>query len=141
MRYLLDTNVISEAVSRRPDPRVFGWGLQQSSSDLFVSVLSLGEIRRGIELRFPDARRGVLENWLSTVLPVEFQGRILPIDDTIALEWGRISAEAQKQGRVLPIADGLLVATAIVHRMTLVTRNERDCAGRGALTLNPWTDA
>lgn len=139
MRYLLDTNAISEGVSRRPNPGVLAWGLQQSSLDLFVSVLSLGEVRKGVELRFHDARRSVLEHWLGTLLPAEFRGRILPIDENVALEWGRISAEGQKQGRVLPTTDGLLVATAIVHGMTLVTRNERDCSGRGASTFNPWT--
>jgi predicted nucleic acid-binding protein len=140
MRYLLDTNVLSEGVSPRPDPGVLAWGLRQSSHDLFVSVLSFGEVRKGIELRFQDARRGVLENWLSTLLPAEFRGRILPVDQTVAVQWGRVAAEGQKNGRVLPTMDGLLVATAIVHGMTLVTRNERDCAGRGVPTLNPWTD-
>ena len=139
MRYLLDTNVLSEGVAPRPNPGVLAWGLNQSSLDLFVSVLSFGEIRKGIELRFHDARRGALETWLSSVLPAEFRGRILPVDENVALEWGRVAAEGQKKGRVLPTLDGLLVATAIVHGMTLVTRNERDCAGRGAPTLNPWT--
>ncbi|MFL5539628.1 MAG: type II toxin-antitoxin system VapC family toxin [Longimicrobiaceae bacterium] len=139
MRYLLDTNVLSEGVSRRPNPGVLAWGLQQSSLDLFVSVLSFGEIRKGIELRFQDVRRAALENWLSTLLPAEFRGRILPVDEQVALEWGRVAAEGQKQGRVLPTTDGLIVATAIVHGMTLVTRNERDCAGRGAPALNPWS--
>ena len=79
------------------------------------------------------------ENWLANVLPHQFYGRIFPVDEPVALEWGRITAEEQKKGRVLSSVDGLLVATAIVHGMTLVTRNERDCANRGALTLNPWT--
>jgi predicted nucleic acid-binding protein len=140
MRYLLDTNVISEAVTPRPNPAVMRWGLGQSSLDLFVSVLSFGEIRKGIELRFRDARRAELENWLSSTLPAQFRGRILPIDQDIALEWGRLSAEGQKSGRVLPAIDGLLLATATVHGMTLVTRNERDCAGRGTAIFNPWTD-
>jgi predicted nucleic acid-binding protein len=139
MRYLLDTNALSEGVSRRPNPAVLAWGLQQSSLDLFVSVLSFGEIRKGIELRFQDARRAALENWLSSVLPAEFRGRILPVNEQVALEWGRVTAEGQRQGRVPPTVDGLLVATAIVYGMTLVTRNERDCAGRGAPILNPWT--
>jgi len=139
MLYLLDTNFISEGLRPRPNPGVISWGLQQSSLDLFVSVLSFGEIRKGAELRFPDARRAAIENWLSTALPLQFRGRVLPVDEQVALEWGRLDADGQKKGRVLPIVDGLLVATAIVHGMTLVTRNERDCAGRGAPTLNPWT--
>ncbi|HKP74888.1 MAG TPA: type II toxin-antitoxin system VapC family toxin [Longimicrobiaceae bacterium] len=139
MRYLLDTNALSEGVSRRPNTGVMAWGLQQSSLDLFVSVLSFGEIRKGIELRFQDARRTALENWLGTVLPAQFQGRILPVDEAVSAEWGRITAVGQMNGRVLPTVDGLLVATAIVHGMTFVTRNERDCADRGATILNPWS--
>ena len=138
MRYLLDTNVISEGLRPRPDAGVLGWQSGQSSLDLFVSVLSFGEIRKGVELRFQDARRAGIENWLTTLLPVQFRGRILPVGETVALEWGRLAGEGQKTGRVLPPVDGLLIATAIVHGMTLVTRNERDCANRGAPILNPW---
>jgi predicted nucleic acid-binding protein len=139
MRFLLDTNFLSEGMKRRPDAGVVAWGLQQSPLDLFVSVLSLGEIRKGIELSYRDDRRGKIENWLTNTIPLQFRGRILPVNEEIALEWGRLSADGQSRGRVLPSVDGLLVATAIVHGMTLVTRNERDCANRGALTLNPWT--
>jgi toxin FitB len=140
MRFLLDTNFLSEGMKRRPDGGVVAWGLQQSPLDLFVSVLSLGEIRKGVELSYPDARRAKIENWLTNIIPLQFKGRILPVNEEISLEWGRITAEGQKVGRVLPSVDGLLVATAIVHGLTLVTRNERDCANRGAPTLNPWTE-
>ncbi|HSU12625.1 type II toxin-antitoxin system VapC family toxin [Longimicrobium sp.] len=139
MRYLLDTNIISEGLRPRPDPRVIAWESGQSSLDLFVSVLSFGEIRKGVELRFQDTRRAGIEHWLSTLLPAQFRGRILPIDEPVALEWGRLAGEGQKTGRALPPVDGLLIATAIVHGMTLVTRNERDCANRGAPLLNPWS--
>lgn len=139
MRFLLDTNFLSEGMRRKPDPGVVAWGLQQSPLDLFVSVLSLGEIRKGIELRYPDAGRARFENWLTSTIPLQFTGRILPVDQDVALEWGRISADGQSRGRVVPAIDGLLVATAAVHGLTLVTRNERDCAGRGVPLLNPWT--
>jgi predicted nucleic acid-binding protein len=139
MPYLLDTNFLSETAKPRLNPGVVAWTRQQSPFDLFVSVLSFGEIRKGIELRGPDARRHEIENWLTHILPKQFRGRILPVDVDVAQEWGRITAAGQKQGRVLPLIDGLLIATAIVHGLTLVTRNERDCAGRGAPTLNPWT--
>lgn len=139
MRYLLDTNFLSETSRPRPDPGVVAWTRQQSPFDLFVSCLSFGEIRKGAELRTPDARRREIEDWLTHVLPRQFYGRILPVDVDVAQEWGRIAAEGQKRGRVLPGTDGLLIATAIVHDLTLVTRNERDCAGRGAPTLNPWS--
>jgi predicted nucleic acid-binding protein len=73
------------------------------------------------------------------MLPGQFRGRILEVDESVALEWGRMAAEGQKQGRVLPNVDGLLIATAAVHNLTLVTRNERDCADRGVPILNPWS--
>jgi|SRR5215218_4082709 len=139
MRYLLDTNFLSETGKPRPDPGVVRWTRQQSPFDLFVSVLSLGEIRKGVELRAPDARRAEVEGWLTNILPKQFYGRIFPVDVNVALEWGRLTAEGQRKGRVVPGIDGLLIATAIVHGLTLVTRNERDCSGRGVSVLNPWS--
>lgn len=139
MRYLLDTNVISEGLNPRPNAAVITWGDSQSELDLFISVLSFGEIRKGVELRYHDARRAEIENWLITMLPRQFRGRILPVDEDVAQQWGRIAAEAQKKGRVLPAIDGLLIATASLYGMTLVTRNERDCSGRGVPVLNPWS--
>lgn len=118
---------------------VVAWGLAQSPLDLFVSVITLGEIRKGIELRFPDPRRAEIENWLTHVIPVQFRGRILPVDEAVAEQWGRLAAQGKRIGRELPVADGLLIATAMMHGMTLVTRNERDCAGRGVPIFNPWT--
>jgi predicted nucleic acid-binding protein len=139
MRYLLDTNFLSETSKPRPDPGVVSWTRQQSPFDLFVSSLSFGEIRKGAELRSLDARRIEIERWLTHILPKQFYGRIFSVDVDVAQEWGRLAAEGQKNGRVLPGTDGLLIATAIVHGLTLVTRNERDCAGRGVPILNPWT--
>ena len=139
MRFLLDTNFLSEGMKRQPDSGVVAWGRQQSPLDLFVSVLSLGEIRKGMELSQSDVRRAKVESWLMNDIPLQFGGRIVPVDEHVALEWGRIAADGQRRGRTPPIIDGLLVATAIVHGLTLVTRNERDCAGRGAPTLDPWT--
>jgi predicted nucleic acid-binding protein len=139
MRYLLDTNFLSETAKPRPDPGVLSWTRQQSPFDLLISALSFGEIRKGIELRAPDARRAEIEAWLEITLPRQFQGRILPVDEAIAVEWGRIAAEGRMKGRELPVIDGLRVATAAVHGLTLVTRNERDIARRGVPVLNPWT--
>lgn len=139
MAYLLDTNFLSETVKPRPDSGVISWTDQQSPFDLFVSCLTLGEIRKGVELRAMDARRAEIETWLMTVIPRQFRGRILPVDQEVALEWGRISADGQRRGRVLPTADGLLIATATVHGLTVVTRNERDFAERGVPVLNPWS--
>src|ERR1700756_2387492 len=115
MRYLLDTNFLSENVRPRPNPGVVSWTRRQSPFDLFVSSLSFGEIRKGAELRAADARRNQIESWLTHLLPKQFHGRIFPVDVDVAQEWGRLAAEGRKQGRVLPVIDGLLIATAVVH--------------------------
>jgi toxin FitB len=140
MRFLLDTNVLSEGAKPRPDPGVVTWLGGQSPVDLAISALTLGEIRRGVDLLDPGARRDRLESWLAVDLPRQFPGRVLPVDHEVSVEWGRLSAEARRSGRHLPLVDGLLVATARVHGLVLVTRNERDCTGWGATILNPWSE-
>lgn len=139
MRFLLDTNLLSELVKPRPDVGVKRWIDARRQEELAISVLALGEIQRGV-IRHPDGRkRAELERWLGRELPVDYEGRTIPVDDAIALEWGRVSGEAMKRGRTIPDPDGLLVATALVLNLTLVTRNERHCAGWGAPLINPWS--
>jgi predicted nucleic acid-binding protein len=138
MRYLLDTNVISEPFKRSPEPRVVDWLNKQSPLDLYISVLTLGELTMGFELAPAGARRDQLQNWVMQDLPRHFVGRLFPVDEEIAREWGRMSAEGRARGQELPATDGLLLATAKVRDLTMVTRNERDCAERGVLILNPW---
>ena len=140
MRYLLDTNVISEPARPLPDSRVDAWLGAQSPLQLAVSVITLGEIRKGVELLTSGARRVALEQWLEVDLPRQFRGRLLAIDDAVAHEWGRLTAAGRRVGRELPVIDGLLLATAAVHKLILATRNEHDCAGRGIPVYNPWTD-
>lgn len=139
MRYLLDTNVLSEAARRDPDPGVVDWLDRQPVLDLAISVLTLGEIRKGVELLDNGRRKTRLSEWLDRELPREFEGRVLPIDDAVAHEWGRLSAQGRQTGRELPVVDGLLLATAAAHRLVFVTRNERDCRDRGVEIHNPWT--
>ena len=139
MRYLLDTNVISEAMKPRPDVGVGEWLRSQPANSLAISVLTLGEIWKGVELMADGARRRTLEQWVETELPQQFRHRLLPVDDETAVEWGRLAADSRKTGRELPVIDGLLLATAAVHGLTLVTRNLRDCDGRGVDVLNPWS--
>ena len=134
--FLLDTNVVSEVrKGRRSDPSVSNWYTGVGESQLFISSLTIGEIRRGIELA---RRRGdvdqakTLETWLQTVVE-ELSGRILSVDAQVADTWGRISAP-----RPVPVVDGLLAATAVVHDMTLVTRNVSDVEGLGARVLDPF---
>ncbi|HEX5723847.1 MAG TPA: type II toxin-antitoxin system VapC family toxin [Longimicrobiaceae bacterium] len=139
MRYLLDTNVISEGTKPAPDPGVAAWLQGQPPLDLAISVLTFGEVWKGAVLLPAGQRRTVLESWVSQVLPRQFLGRVFPVDGQVALEWGRLAAEGRTAGRELPVIDGLLLATAAVHGLTLVTRNERDCAGRGVPVFNPWS--
>lgn len=136
--FLLDTNVVSEFVRPRPDERVLAWLDSQDARDLYLSALTLGELELGTELMVIGARRTALERWSRQEIPVQFAGRIVPIDALVARAWGQIAAGARLRGRPLQVPDGLIVATAQVHGLTLVTRNTRDCAGRGVPTLDPW---
>jgi predicted nucleic acid-binding protein len=139
VRYLLDTIVISEPFKRAPDSRVVDWLTSQSTLDLCISVLTLGELTMGFELAAAGKRRDELQAWVNQTLPRRFIGRLLSVDDAVAREWGRMSAAGRARGRELPAIDGLLLATAYVHRLTLVTRNERDCVDRGVAVINPWS--
>lgn len=139
MPYLLDTNVLSELVKPAPDARVIEWTRAQSALELNISVLTLGDLENGIATMPPGVRRTRLEQWAASEVPRQFLGRLLPIDETIALAWGRLSGAGRSIGRPLPVIDGLLLATAQVHRLTLVTRNVSDCGGRGVSVFDPWT--
>jgi predicted nucleic acid-binding protein len=136
--FLLDTNVVSELVSPKPDDKVRRWVEQTDESILFLSVLTLGEIRNGVERLRPGRRRGRLESWLQVDLPRRFQDRILPVTAAVADRWGTVSAVAAAKGKPVPVIDGLLAATALHYNLTLVTRNASDVSGTGVSTLNPW---
>ena len=136
--FLLDTNVVYELVKPKPDEKVRRWIEEADESILFLSVLTLGEIRNGVQRLRSGQRRGRLESWLQVDLPLRFQDRILPIGAAIADRWGRASAIAAARGKPVPVVDGLLAATAIHHNLTLVTRNSADVSGTGVTTLNPW---
>jgi predicted nucleic acid-binding protein len=135
--FLLDTNCISEFVSPRPEHRVLDWLDATDERLLFLSVLTLGEIRKGVEGSAPGKRRTRLESWLEVELPVRFAGRILPISRTVAERWGSLAASGKRRGRPLAIIDGLLAATALEHDLALVSRNVGDFAGTGVSVLSP----
>lgn len=137
MHYLLDTNVLSETHKRSPDRKVERWFGARSTLDLWLSVLTLGELTMGLDLA-PAKVRDELRRWIAHDLRRAFVGRLLPVDDAVAGEWGRLSAAGRSEGRELPAVDGLLLATAKVRDLVLVTRNERDCANRGVKIVNPW---
>lgn len=133
MTYLLDTNVVSEARKPNASPQVTSWLSSVEPNDVYLSVLVLGEIRRGIErVRRDPQRTRVLEAWFDA-LQDEFEYRTLVITAPIAQEWGRLNAY-----RAFPVVDSLLAATALVHDLTLVTRNVRDVADTGVRLLNPF---
>ena len=136
--FLLDTNVISELVKPQPEPQVISWIESTDESLLYLSVLTLGEIRRGVAALPQARRRTALEAWLQTDLRVRFEGRILPIEDDIADRWGLLTAYAQKNGVILPVIDALLAATAVHHNLTFVTRDTRSLASCGVAIFNPW---
>jgi predicted nucleic acid-binding protein len=136
--YLIDTNVLSELRRKTPDPKVVHWFSQRPAGTLYLSVLTLGEIRKGIEALPDPARRLTLLDWLQTELPAFFSGRILPIDAAVADRWGRMVAQA---GRPVPAIDSLLAATAMQHGLILVTRNLRDVQDLGVQVLSPWGDS
>jgi predicted nucleic acid-binding protein len=136
--FLLDTNCISELVRAQPEPRVLDWIEEADESLLYLSVLTLGEIRKGVAALPPGKRRTRLEAWLEVELQARFSGRILPIDAAIADRWGVLAAEARRAGRSLSAIDGLLAATALQHNLTIVSRNVNDFANAPTPVLNPW---
>lgn len=135
MSYLIDTNVLSELRRKQPDPHVVAWLQARPRQSLFLSVLTLGEIRKGLERVEDPARKQFLLDWLEVELPNYFVGRVLAIDANTADRWGRLMAQA---GRPLPAIDALLAATALQHDLTLVTRNTKDFAGLEVRLINPW---
>ena len=138
MSYLIDTNVISELVRAKPDTAVLDWFANTPDDALFLSVLTLGEIRKGVEkLTSPEdtARREKLRLWLEHDLRDWFGARILPIGPDAADHWGRLLAQV---GRPVPAIDSLLAATALHHDLRLVTRNTRDFNYAGLEVINPW---
>ena len=135
MSYLLDTNIVSETVRRNPNKAVIAWLDHLPGEALYVSVLTLGEIRKGIEAHADRRRREKLRLWLEHELPAWFEGRVLSIDLAVADRWGRLLAEV---GRPLPTIDSLLAATALHHELRLVTRNSGDFEYPGLEVINPF---
>lgn len=135
MSYLIDTNVLSELKKRTPDARVVRWLSERPATTLYLSVLTLGELRKGIEALPEGDRKRNLLDWLETELPAFFAGRVLPVDARVSDRWGHLLARA---GRPLPAIDSLLAATALAHGLTLITRNLRDFEHPELSTLDPW---
>ena len=138
MKYLLDTCVISELVVKHPNPKVIVFIDSLDSDDVFLSVIMIGEIAKGVE-KLPKSKRKLeLHSWLKENLLVRFDGRIIPLDTEVLMEWGILIARLESTGITLPAIDSLIAATTLTHKLTLVTRNVDDFSGTGIEIVNPW---
>ncbi len=134
MSWLVDTNVISELSRRAPDPKVSAW-LLANQDELHVSVLTLGELEKGLSRVSDKARRLRLERWVRSDVPAWFGRRVLDIDAKVAVRWGRLVGSLVDP---LPAVDSLIAATALEHRLTVLSRNASDFTRAGVAVLNPW---
>lgn len=138
MRYLLDTNVISELVARQPNGRVVTWVQSVDESLLHLSVITIGEIKKGIERLTNSPRRKRLATWLEQELLERFKDQLVPLDVNTMLTWGQLTARLESAGRSLSAIDSLIAASAIQGDFVLVTRNISDFLSTGVKTFNPW---
>ncbi|MGH7554907.1 MAG: type II toxin-antitoxin system VapC family toxin, partial [Longimicrobiales bacterium] len=138
VKYLIDTMVLSEAARPTPAASVVEWLRAQVSLDVAVSVLTFGEIERGVARMVQGRRKTELERWLGSELRDYFGERVLPVDLEVARAWGVLTASSERRGHRLPVVDGLLLATARVHGLTIVTRNVDDFAGHDVPVHNPY---
>ena len=138
MKYLLDTNVVSEMVAKQPNPRVLQWLDSLDADSVYISVITIGELRKGIEKLGDGTRKQALLQWLYEDLPARFAGRILTLDVEAMLEWGAMTGQMARAGTPLPAIDSLIAALARHYGCILVTRNETDLAPAGIDVANPW---
>lgn len=137
--FLLDTCAISEGTKPRPDAGLSAWLKSVEPSQAYLSVVTLGELRKGIEVLEDHAKAARLQAWLTSALPSQFAGRVLPFDAGVADRWGRLVASLQRNGITLSPIDSLIAATALHHDLSVVTRNENDFVNAGVSITNPWT--
>ncbi len=138
MRYLLDTCVISELIKPKPDKKVITWLKKQNEESLYLSVLTFGEIEKGIEKSDNEIRKNRLKLWVEEDLKQRFDGRILPIDMYVASKWGEIQGKSEIAGKPLPAIDGLIAVTGLVNNCVVVTRNILDMQQSSVELHNPW---
>ena len=138
MNYILDTNVVSELVAAQPDHSVVQWVENIPPEQVYLSVLTIGELVKGIE-KLPDSsRRDMLVAWLHNDLLVRFQDHLLPLDASVLIIWGQLVASLEASGHPMPAIDSLLAATTAFKGFTLVTQNVDDFTHAGIPLLNPW---
>jgi len=138
MKYLLDTCVISELVAKHPNPQVVDFVDALDSDGVYLSVITIGEIAKGVEKLPKSKRKQDLHSWLKEDLLVRFRGRIIPLDTEVFMQWGVLIARLESTGITLPAIDSLIAATTLTHTLTLVTRNVDDFSSTGIEIINPW---
>jgi toxin FitB len=141
VNFLLDTNVVSEWTKPRPDAGVVTWLAEADEDRIFISVITMSELRHGIERLPAGARRDRLDIWLTEQVPQRFEKRLLAVDAETANVWGRVMAQGQAAGRPPGTMDAFIAATVLRHDMTLVTRNASDFDALGVRLVNPWSNA
>ncbi len=140
MNYLLDTCLISELAKSKPDEKVVDWVLSENETGFYVSVLTFGELHKGIEKLPESKKKEELRSWIEDELKNRFQNRIIAIDMRVSILWGKIQCIAEKKGKPMPAIDSLIAATALAHDLTVVTRNVSDMEQSGVKLLNPWVN-
>jgi predicted nucleic acid-binding protein len=140
MKYILDTCLISELAKSDPNEKVVDWVLSENETNFYVSVLTFGELQKGIEKLPESKKKEALRIWTANELRNRFQNRILGIDMRVAICWGKIQSIAEKKGKPMPAIDSLIAATGITNGMVVVTRNITDMEQSGADLLNPWSE-
>lgn len=138
MSYLVDTNCISELAKSEPDKNVVQWFANHNELDLYLSVITIGELRKGIEKLPSSKRKRRLNHWINEDLLHRFKNRVLEITLTEINQWGKILGKAERMGRPLPAIDALIAATAIAYDFAVVTRNTKAMKASGVELINPW---
>lgn len=138
MNFLIDTCCISELVKKDPNPNVVKWFSENDELSMYLSVITFGELRKGVQKLPNSKKRAALNSWINDDLQFRFKNRILNIGLEEVNKWGEILAEAEKTGEPIPAIDALIAASALVHDLHVVTRNVSDMEASGVEIINPW---
>lgn len=140
MKYLLNTCLISELTKKTPNENVVDWLNSINMEDIYISVLTLGKILKGVSKLTDSKKKDRINSWFQTSVIEKFKNNIVNINDDIAIKWGLIEAESETAGQKIPVIDGLIAASALVHDLIVVTRNITDIEKSGCKILNPWQE-